>query len=130
MKICFLDANELENVRNSINDDPEFRLAARFMSQEILIGAGDARCIISVRDGHLTEIRLDPARVDAWDFSVEASPESWEKFLQPVPPPFYNGLYAGMMRQTFKLEGNLEAAFAHFWALTRLLDIMREMQNR
>ena len=129
MEILFLDPSHIKRFREGINRDPEFILAARFMSQDILLGVDDSKCIISIRDGKVTEINLLPTFMDSWDFSIRATGESWEKLLSPSPPAFYHGLFAGMHRGTFSLEGNLEAAFAHFWAVSRMLDVMRQLQN-
>jgi hypothetical protein len=129
MNILFLDPSYIKRFREGINSDPEFKLAARFMSRDILLGVGDSKCIFSVRDGIVTEINLVPTFMDSWDFSIRATAESWEKVLSPSPPAFYHGLFAGMHRSTFSLDGNLEAAFAHFWAISRMLDVLRQLQN-
>ncbi len=130
MTLRFLEPQETENLRGIINRDPEFKLAAKFFSKDILLIAGESRCIVKVREGMMTEIALNPTFMDRWDFSIKASPESWEKFLRPVPPPFHIGLYSGMGRQTFEVGGDLESVFAHYWAVTRMLDVMRDFQNR
>jgi hypothetical protein len=128
MKIRFLDPNEAEHCREAINIDPEFKLAAEYMSENVLLGVGDSRCLIKVYNGAVVEIRQDPNPMIHCSFAIRAPDEFWEKFLQPSPPPFHS-LYVGMIRGLLKIEGNLEAAFAHFWALTRVLDILRELQN-
>ena len=38
-------------------------------------------------------------------------------------------MYGCISRQHFELGGDIEAAFAHYWALTRMLDVMRELEN-
>jgi hypothetical protein len=129
MAIRFLNRSHIKRFREGINSDPEFKLAAKFMSQDILLSVGDSKCIVSVRDGIVTELNLKTTFMDSWDFSIRATVESWEKLLSPSPPAFYNGLFSGMHRGTFSLEGNLEAAFAHFWAVSRMLDVMRQLQN-
>ncbi len=129
MAICFLDPKQERRLREGINSDPEFKLAAEFMTQDVLLGADDSRCLIKVRDGVVTEIKVSPTFLEPWGFAIRASAQFWEKFLQPVPPPFHNGLFAGMTHGILKIEGNLEAAFAHFWAMCRMLDVMRQLQN-
>ena len=128
MGAIFLDSNKIERLRSSLNSDPEFQLAARFMLQNIHLRVADSACIVRVRDGLVIEIKLPPF-TEPWSFSIEGPSESWDKLLKPVPPPFYNSLFAGIQRGTFKLVGDLEAAYAHLWAVNRMLDIMRLMQN-
>lgn len=129
MGIRFLNPNGVKGIRDVINADPEFRLAARYFSNDVLFAFGDANAIVKVRDGVVTEILLNPTFMDSWHFSVEASAEAWGKFLQPTPPPLYNALFPAMIRQIFRMGGDLEKAFAHFWPVTRMMDIMREVQN-
>ena len=129
MSVRFLDLKEVERFREGINNDSEFKLAAKFMTKDVLLEVGDSQCIVKVRDGLITEIKLAPTFMDAWNFAIKAPVESWEKFLRPVPPPFYTSLFAGMIRGTMQVIGDLEAAFAHFWAMNRMLNLMRDMQN-
>ena len=129
MRIRFLDPNEIAHVQEAINGDPEFRLASRFFSKDILLGVGDSGCLVKVRDGIITEIKLNPTFMDSWNFFIKGSAEAWQKFLQPLPPPRFADLYGGVSCKNFELGGDMEAVFAHYWALTRMLDVMRELQN-
>jgi hypothetical protein len=130
MAIRFLRPNAVKEIKDAINADPEFSLAARYFSSDVLFAFGNANAILKVRDGVVTEILLNPTFMDSWHFSIEASAEAWEKFLQPTPPPLHNALFPAMIRQIFRVGGDLEKAFAHFWPVTRMMDIMREAQNR
>jgi hypothetical protein len=130
MKVIFLDSSKLEYLRNTINNDAEFKLAARYMSEDILLEADESRCIVKVRDGMVTEIILNPTFEDHWSFSIKATPESWKKLLQLSPPPFYTGLNAGLIRGILQITGNEEVAFAYLWGMNRMLDVMRQPQNK
>ena len=129
MSVRFLNPSETAYVRNIINSDPEFKLARRFFSKDILLIVGDAKCIVKLRDGNVTEIKLNPTFMNPWSFFIKGSLETWQKFLQTIPPPFFTDLYGGISRQHFELGGDIEAAFAHYWALTRMLDVLRELEN-
>jgi hypothetical protein len=129
MTVVFLDSSKIDRLRNAMNHDAEFKLAARYMSEDILLGADESRCIVKVRDGLVTEIKLNPPSEDHWSFSIKATTESWDKLLQSSPPPFYTGLNAGMLRGNLQIMGNMEVAFAYLWAMNRMLDIMRQLQN-
>lgn len=129
MNIRFLNSSDIAHVRDVINGDPEFRLASRFFSKDFLLIVDDSKCIVKVRDGVVIEIKLTPNFMNPWSFFIKGSTEAWEKFLQPLPPPFFADLYGCIARQNFELGGDIETAFAHYWAVTRLLDIIRELQN-
>jgi hypothetical protein len=128
MIVKFLEPDKTELLRNMMNEDPEFKLAARFMSKDVRIGAGESACLIKVLDGIVKEIRLNPF-LESWDFSFTGPLESWEKYFIPIPPPFYDNIFTGMTSQHFKLEGNVEAACAHYWALTRMIELIKQLQN-
>jgi hypothetical protein len=130
MTVIFLDSNKVAQLINTLNNDAEFKLAARFMSEDILFEVDDSRSIVKVRDGLVTEIKIAPGSKEHWSFSIEATAESWDKLLQPSPPPFFTGLNAGMIRGNLQILGNLEAVFAYSWAVNRMLDIMRQLQNK
>ncbi len=130
MEVLFPSADEAERARVAINRDPEFVLAARHLSSEILLREGGSVCLVRLRDGVISEIRLDTTPADSWSFSIEGPVESWEKLLQPTPPPFYNGVYSGMMRGKFRITGNIEDAYAHLRAVNRMTDLLRELRCR
>jgi hypothetical protein len=130
MAIRFIDPKNACFILEVINADPEFRIAARYMTKDMLVEVGNTKCIVKIRDGVVTLIKSENAFADPWDFAVRASVDAWEKFLQPVPPRFYDGIFGGMVRGNFRLEGDTISAFSHFWAVTRMLDIFRELQNK
>ena len=129
MSVRFLNPSETAHVRDAINSDPEFRLASRFFSKDILLIVGDAKCVVKLRDGTVTDIKLNPTFMNPWSFFVKGSTETWQKFLQLMPPPLFTDLYGCISRQHLELGGDIEAAFAHYWALTRMLDVFRELEN-
>ena len=130
MPAVFLNPNKLKGLQDTMNNDPEFKLAARFMSEDVLLVLDDSRCMVRVRDSAIIEIKIAPPSNDHGSFSIKASAEAWDKLLQPSPPPFYTGLNAGMIRGNLQITGNLETAFAYSWAMNRMLDVMRQLQNQ
>ena len=129
MPVVFLDPNRLKRLQDAMNNDPEFKLAARFMSEDVLFESNDSRCRVAVRDGAVTEITLNPPVNDHRSFSMTASARFWDQLLQPFPPPFYTGLNAGMVRGNLRIMGDIEIAFAYLWAMNRMMDVMRQVQN-
>ena len=130
MPIRFIDPKNATPFRDIVNADPEFKLAARYMTKDACIEVGDIRCIVKFRDGVVTKIKSEDTLADPWDFAVRGSADAWEKFLQPIPPRFYDGIFGGVIRGNFLIEGDTVSAFSHFWAVTRMLDIFRELQNQ
>ena len=89
MTIAFLDQKKGERLQTIMNTDAEFKLAARFMSEDVLFAADDSQCIVRIQDGVVTEIKYEPSSGDHWSFSIQATADSWDKLLQLSPPPFY-----------------------------------------
>ena len=130
MGVCFIEPKNAGSLRDELNADPELKIAARYMTKDVCIEAGSTKCIVKFRDGVVTQIKSENAFADPWDFAIRGSVDSWEKFLQRIPPRFYDGILGGMIRGNFRLEGDTIGAFTHFWAVTRMLDIFRERQNK
>jgi len=130
MAVCFIDPKNAVEFKDILNADKEFKIAARYMTKDVCIEAGDTKCIVKFRDGVVTQIKSENAFADPWDFAIRGSIDSWEKFLQPIPPRFYDGIFGGMLRGNFRMEGDTVAALSHLWAVTRMLDIFREQQNK
>ena len=130
MTVRFIDPSNAISFMDVINNDPEFKIAARYMTKDALIEVGKTKCIVKFRDGMVTQIKSEDAFADPWDFAIRGSVDSWEKFLQPIPPRFYDGIFGGMLRGNFRMEGDTVAALSHLWAVTRMLDIFREQQNK
>lgn len=125
----FFNRDETGHVQKKINNDAEFRIAARFMSHDILIGCGERECIMRIREGILTGMAFDPSPLDKWDFFIRAPEKGWERFLKPIPQPFYQGFFTAAMREDFRFGGDVEALFAYYWAVQRMLVLFRELEN-
>ena len=129
MKIRFLDPNRVNQIRDYINSDPEFKLAAKYMSQDILLQVDEKQCILKIRDGVIKDILLNPSPMDQWSFFIKAPEKSWELFLQPTPPPYFHSLFGATLREDFQFGGDVEAMFAHYWATLRLFAVIRQLQH-
>ncbi len=130
MPVQFTDPKHVEGYRKAINEDPEFKIAARLMSKDVRVKVDNVECMFRIADGVLRNIKLENTYLDSWSFSISASGKSWDKFLQPVPPPGYNGLFGAMVQGLFRMEGDLEAGFAYYWAVQRMLDVIRIAHNK
>src|SRR6266436_7698834 len=75
MTIRFLNPSETAHVLDAINNDPEFKLASRFFSKDILLVVGDSKCIIKMREGVVIEIKRDPTFMNPWSFFSKGSTE-------------------------------------------------------
>lgn len=110
----------------AVNEDPEFRLAARFWNGSFRFGMGpDEAYLFRVRDGRLVDVNLQPTMFDAWDFEVSGPADGWREILAAEPKPFYQDVASALLRHGFVLGGDVETFFAYHAALRRVVDVMR-----
>lgn len=95
MGVRFMDPNETSRVREAINADAEFRLASRFFSKDVQFVVGDSKCIVKVRDGVVTEIKLNLTFMNPWSFFIKGSVETWEKLYHRPSLPTCMAVFPG-----------------------------------
>ena len=120
--MALIDAQKWRHIASR---DPEFQLAARYWNALVRVRMGDAAVILKIRDGEIAAVDDAPTIFDAYDFEVAASEEDWRKFLEPIPPPFYQDVFSATLRHGFTVGGDLESLFAYYPAARRLFELMR-----
>jgi hypothetical protein len=65
-----------------------------------------------------------------WTFALRGPRESWELFIQRVPPPMYNDIWAMAhpLHGRLQMDGDVKVLWQNLRALTWMLDRMREVQ--
>ncbi|MBL7176726.1 MAG: hypothetical protein ISS66_12955 [Desulfobacteraceae bacterium] len=116
---------DIDNFYASVNNDPEFLIAARFWDILLTIDMGENNIILKIQDGKIADVNRRPARDDPWAFKISAPAQDWEKFLKPVPEPFYHDIFAASIHHGFVCEGDLESMYAYYPAIRRMFEIMR-----
>lgn len=127
---CLLDAARAEAWRRSINSDGEFKLKSRDMALNLSVQIGEERRLLKFRDGELVSIARFMALAEPIDVTVKGTAEFWSKLLAKVPPPRFQNLYAGVRFGTCEVSGNGELYFAYYAAITRMIEALREFENR
>lgn len=124
-----LDAKAAERLCDRINRDQAFNLVARDMTLNLAIEADGETRLIKFRDGALrTIVRFVPL-TEPVDITIRGNGEFWRMLLSPVPPPRFQNLYAAVRAGTCEVSGNGELYAAYFAAITRMIDVMRELEN-
>ncbi|GEM_PF-499394 len=129
MAIRLLEADGAERLRERINGDPEFRLVSRDMALNLAVQIEDEVRLIQFHDGTLTSIDRFVPLTEPVDVTIRGSGEFWAKLLLPVPPPRFQNLYAAVRAGTCEVIGDGELYNAYFAALTRMIDVMRGLEN-
>lgn len=123
------DAGTAERLRERINQDGAFHQVSQDMTLSLELETDGAARLITFRDGTLTSIRPFVTVTEPVDLTIRGDTTFWRNLLSPVPPPRFQNLYAGVRAETCHVSGNAELYWAYFAALTRLFDVMRDVEN-
>lgn len=107
--------------------DPTIAAMARHYTCTYLWDMGARQVIVRMVDGKVHEINVDPGPLDAYDFALRASPETWREFAQPVPAPMYHGIWSASFRRDLKLEGNLLILMQNLRNFTIQFELLRKV---
>jgi hypothetical protein len=116
---------DVDQFLETVNEDPEFKIAARFWDTLLKIEMGDRHGIFTVLQGEITRVNLNPGPRDPWKIKIEAPEEDWRKFLEAVPRPFYHDLAAASAHHGFNYQGDIESFNAYYPAIRRMFEVMR-----
>ena len=100
---------------------------ARYFTCTYLWDMGTAKVIVRMIDGRVEEINIDPAPMDAYDFALRASPQTWREFARPVPEPMYHGIWSVSFRRDLKIEGNILVLMQNLRNFTVQFELLRKV---
>jgi len=117
--------------QDTVNEDPAMKVIDRYFTTDFLIGFGDKEYLVSMREGSIQRITDELSIETPWTFGLRGPRESWEKFIQRVPPPMYNDIWAMAhpLHGRLRMDGDVKVMWQHLRALTWMLDRMREVQT-
>ncbi len=107
--------------------DPTIGAMARYFTCTYLWDMGTQKVIVRMVDGKVHEINIDPAPMDAFEFALRASPQTWREFARPIPEPMYHGIWSASFRRDLKLEGNLLVLMQNLRNFTVQFELLRKV---
>jgi hypothetical protein len=120
-------------LQEAANNDPEFRIAARFWNSTLRLDMGEAALLVRIREGRVAEVITGRQAFELLipvNLFISAPAGEWQKFLEPVPKPFYVDLWSASTHHGFKLGGDMESFYAYYPAVRRLCDILRLLAHK
>jgi hypothetical protein len=72
------------------------------------------------------DINIEPQPLDAYDFAVRASAQTWREIAKPIPRPMYHGIWAASFRTDLRLEGNLMVLMQNLRNFTVQFELLRK----
>lgn len=125
------DAQWMERWQNQVNQDSVTKVIGRHFTADFLLDFSNAMYVVSFVNGVMTRVtaKIDPETT--YQFALRAPRESWSKFIQPIPPPMYNDIWAMAhpLHGRLQLEGDVKVMWQNLRAFTWTLDLMREVNE-
>ena len=122
-----------DGLQDAVNVDPEFRIAARFWNATVRLDMGGDALLLCIEKGQIAEV-VTGAQVFTFltpvNIIIRAPVVEWQKFLEPIPQPFYVDLWGATAHHDFQVSGDMESMYAYYPAIRRLFDIMRAVTHR
>ena len=115
----------MEQLQSLANHDPLALRWGKGCSFEMMVGVEDERHLMQIKDGHISQINVLPAKLTSWDFSITGPKAAWQAHWAPVPAPTYHDLIAMRTAGHIAIEGNLTAFFQNILYVKRLLELPR-----
>jgi hypothetical protein len=112
--------------KNMSDNDPTIGAMAKYYTCTFMWDMGDRKVIIEMHDGKVKNINTDPAPLDAYDFALRASAQTWREFAQPIPKPMFHGIWAASFREDLKLEGNTLVMMQNLRNFTVQFELLRK----
>ena len=116
----------LETIVERLNTDPEFLLTARFWYCDIRFVIGATAYFMRIENGRVLSFQQGTNGFDPYTINISGPVEVWEKMFAEIPKPFYHDWFAASFHHEFEFGGDLESAYAYYYALRRIKAIMGE----
>jgi hypothetical protein len=107
--------------------DESIAAMARYFTCIYLLDMVEAKVIIEMIDGKVYRMNLNPAPMDAYDFALRASAQTWREFARAVPKPMYHGIWAASFRQDLTIEGNTLVLMQNLRNFTIQFELLRKV---
>lgn len=123
------DSKWIDAWQNVVNRDSTLPVIGKYFNAEIVLGFGDKEYLVSVKNGRIERITSNITIETPSDVAFRGPQESWAKYIQRVPPPFYNDLIAMShpLHGKLRIEGNTKVFWQNIRALTWMFERMREV---
>jgi hypothetical protein len=108
------------------NNDETIQAMGRYYTCTFMFDMGERKVIVEMHDGKVKDINTDPQPLDAYDFALRASAQTWREFAKPMPKPMYHGIWVASFRKDLKLEGNLLVLMQNLRNFTVQFELLRK----
>jgi hypothetical protein len=125
------DARWMERWQTLVNQDSVTKVIGRHLSAEVLFEFGNTAYVVSYLNGVVARVTPNIGPETTYQFALRGPAETWGKFVQPIPPPMYNDIWAMAhpLHGRLKIEGEVKVMWQNLRAFTWTLDLMRNVKE-
>ena len=116
----------VDRIRERLNQDPEFKLTARFWYCDLRFKVGADLYFMHIENGVVASFVHGSHGFDPYTINIGGAVDLWQQMLVDTPRPFYHDWFAASFHHEFEFGGDLESAYAYYYALRRIHAIMGE----
>ena len=115
-----------EKFKTATENDPVIQCYAKYYTCDFLLDM-ELRVGVTMLDGRVQKIEIDPAPLTPHHFSLHASAETWRKMSQKHPPPFFQGIWAASVREDLRIEGDITVLMQNLRNFTAQFELLRQV---
>ena len=116
----------VDDIRDRLNRDPEFVLTARYWYCDLRFVVGDDLYFMHIENGRVESFQQGTQGFDPYTINIGGPVEVWLQMLVDKPRPFFHDWFAASFHHDFELGGDLESAYAYYFAIRRIHAMMGE----
>jgi hypothetical protein len=114
----------VEQIVTALNKDPEFKLSARYWNCDIRFVIGADPYFMHIESGTVMNFTCGTQGHDPYNINISGPEDVWEQMMEEVPKPFYHDWFAASAHHQLDFSGDLESAYAYYYALRRIKAVM------
>ena len=127
--MAVFDTGWMGRWQDLVNQDSVTKIIGRHLTTDVLLAFGDTAYVVSFLNGTIPTVSHDIGPESTYAFALRGPAETWAKFVQPIPPPMYNDIWAMAhpLHGRLQIEGDVKVMWQNLRAFTWTLDLMRKV---
>lgn len=117
----------LEHLPDLVNGNAALVRRGRWTNADMMVGIGEARWLVAIREGRIDRVEKATIRVNAADFALIGTEDAWAEFWKPMPKPRHHDITALVREGKMRLEGDIDLMMANFLYLKLVLETPRKL---
>ncbi|MBI3797417.1 MAG: hypothetical protein HY268_10695 [Deltaproteobacteria bacterium] len=123
--MALFDRAWMESWRRLVNADEGLQVIGRYFTADLIFSFGDTSYLVSIKNGAIEQIREGTGNAPRDGLAFRGARDVWEQFVQPMPPPRYNGIFPLVFGKLLIMEGDEIVFWQNLRALTVMTHLMR-----